>query len=454
MKTILCLFLFAFLTACGALSGGSYTLNASSITVQRGSSVRVGVIAPGLQLAPAVTAQATNSSGGLKVEVAGSAPNPAEVRALISVTAALDAPLGQQSVLVTFPTGSATLSVNVTALGNLKPVRGGGRTTTVASGQRVIVWIKNDGSVWERRVGGASSAVPGIGNAKAVGLIDCCGDVNYTAVAATADGTVWTWNAATAPQQVGQVAGGAVDLSVSPLASFALAGDGRAWRLNLEAGKLAATLEPGVADVAAIRVTSSARFYQTTYAKTIVVTYLLMTGTVQRIVTYEEIDSTIPGPPPPIKRTVTNGSTDIVDVGNAGFAQRSDGRVYTGNYRVHDTPVKHFESSYDTAQTNSTNSTTSLSAFCLFADGGLWQTAITQSFSEGQAGNPLASGDTIQRPMNIPNTADVLDFALLGNGIVIWTADGVYFAATPPVSSPTVYDFQPIDLPDVRRPGS
>ena len=92
MKKILCLFLLAALNACGTLSG-SYTLNASSITVVRGSSARVGVVAPGLQAAPVVTAQAGNTSGGLTVSVVGSPPNPADVCAIVSVSAAFNAPL-------------------------------------------------------------------------------------------------------------------------------------------------------------------------------------------------------------------------------------------------------------------------------------------------------------------------------------------------------------------------
>jgi hypothetical protein len=50
MKKILYLLilLLAVLSACGS----SFTLNASSITVTRGSSVRVGVVAPGLEAAP------------------------------------------------------------------------------------------------------------------------------------------------------------------------------------------------------------------------------------------------------------------------------------------------------------------------------------------------------------------------------------------------------------------
>jgi hypothetical protein len=457
MKKILCLFLLAALTACGSLGGSSYTLNASSITVTRGSSVRVGVVAPGLQAAPEVSAQAANAAGGLTVAVVKASPNPADVRAIVSVSAEFSAPLGQQSVLVTFPSGSATLNVNVTALGNLKPVRGVGRTTTVASGTRATVWIKNDGSVWERR-GTTSSAVPGISNAVAVGLIDCCGNLETVSIAATTDGTIWTWDSKLTPQRVAQIPGGVVDLVVvqfptMALLGFALGTDGRVWRLNLQAGNLAATVEPDIADVAAVRAFGRSFFVsggQGLLLNQLSVSYLKMDGTAQTVTTNEYFG----GPQdqrPPNDRKVSSAGQDLIDL-SSGFGQLADGRAYYGKYRIHDTPVKHLESDYRVVATNGSNTTAVLSAFCLFADGSLWQTALINDQSLGQAGNPLSSSSTTQVPLTLPNNADVLDFSVVGNGLVVWTAGGLYFAATPFVTNPTLYDFQPIDLPDVRRP--
>ncbi len=459
MKQILCLFLLAALSACGNLSG-SYSLNASSITVTRGSSARVGVVAPGLLAAPEVTAQAGNTTGGLTVSVAKASPNPADVRAIVSVSAGFNAPLGQQTVLVNFPSGSATLTVNVTALGSLKPVRGVGRTITVASGARATVLIKNDGSVWQRgaTVGATSSAVPGISNAVAVGLIDCCGNLETVSVAATTDGTIWTWDSKLTPQRVAQIAGGVVDLAVVPfptlsLVGFALGTDGRVWRLNLKTGNLAATLEPDIVDVAALRAFGRSFFIsngQGLLDNQLVMTYLKLDGTAQTVVTNEYLGGP-PGQQPPNDQKVSSAGQDLIDI-TYGFGQLADGRVYYGKYRVHDAPVKRVESSYRIAQPNGSNTTSTLTGFCLFADGSLWQTAFINEQSLGQAGNPLASQNTIQQPLTLPSYADVIDFVVLYNGVLAWTANGLYFAAMLPNSFSTAYDFQPIDLPDVRRP--
>ncbi len=447
--------LFAFLlSACGNLTGGSYSLNKSGVTVARGSSVSVGVVAPGLQAAPVITAEATNPSSGLTVEVAPSGPNPAEVRAIVTVNAGLAAPLGKQNVLVKFPSGSATFEVTITG-GSQTVVRGLGRTTTAASGGRVTVWIKNDGSVWQRS-SATSSAVPGVSDAKSVGLIDCCGNLEYTAVAATADGTVWTWDSKLAPQRVAQIQGGVVDIAVAQFPTFALVGfalgtDGRVWRLNLQAEKLAATLEPDIADVAAIRVYSRSRFIGSILSNELSVTYLKMDGSAQIVGTNEYLGGTPSQPAPPNERKVTSGGPDLIDINNT-FGQLADGRVYYGKYRVHNTPVKHFESSLRIAQPNGSNSTSVLTAFCLFADGSLWQTALINEQSLGQAGNPLSASSTIQQPLTLPNNADVLDFALVGNGVLAWTANGLYFAPMLSNSASTTYEFQPLDLPDLRRP--
>jgi hypothetical protein len=390
------------------------------------------------------------------VSVAKASPNPADVRAIVSVSAALSAPLGQQNVQVTFPDGSETLSVNVTALGSLKVIRGTGRTTTVASGARSTVWIKNDGSVWQRR-GATSSAIAGISNAVAVGLIDCCGNLETVSMAATTDGTIWTWDSKLIPQRVAQIQGGVVDVVVAQfptleLVGFALGTDGRVWRLNLEPGKLAATLEPDVADVAAIRVFGRSFFVsggQGLLLNQLSVTYLKMDGTAQTVNTNEYFG----GPQDqrlPDDRKVSSAGQDLIDLSN-GFGQLADGRVYYGTYRVHDTSVKQLESSYRIAQSNSSNSASVLTAFCLFADGGLWQTALVNQQSLGQAGNPLSSSDTIQQPLTLPNNADVIDFAVLYNGVLAWTANGLYFAEMLPNSASTAYEFRPLDLPDVRR---
>jgi hypothetical protein len=445
MKKLAFIALLALIfSSCGLLGGISPSLTTQSVSLQRGSSTVVGVIADTGFLATVTSAP----SSGLEVEYATLRSNPKNVRGHLYITVLSSAKLGKQTVQLKSDSVTLTLEVNVEAGASVTLTRGLGRANTVAGAEGVITWIKKDGTVWQR-VNGVSSQVAGISNARTVGAFRSY-LVGFVGYAATLDGQVWTWSAKQAPTLFNQIEGGVLELAIDELGKLALATDGRVW--NLKAG--GATLEPDATDIASVRVNGQASFVGGGTQQTLVSrTFLKMDGRVQVTTTYDYVQLGVAQPDQAIRKitlsTAAEGS--FRGAGAGGGAQRADGRVYLGGKLVHRLPAKRFESYTVSRIINSTNSTVSSGMYTLFDDGGLWLSVATTNFGENQGGSGTSSSDVTQTAVAIPNGEDVIDFSMQGI-LTIWTSSAVYVAKNPLVTDINPFSLELVELPDVRSP--
>ncbi len=442
-STIIALLTFIF-SSCGQLGGVSPSLSTQSVSLQRGSSVVVGVIADGVFDATVSTVP----SAGLEVQYAKLRPNPKNVRGHLYVTVLSSAPLGKQTVQLKSEGVTLSLEVDVEAAASVSLIRGLGRANTVAGAAGVITWIKKDGTVWQRE-NGVSSQVAGINNARTVGAFNAnlTGFVGY---AATLDGQVWTWKSGKAATLFNQIEGGVLDMAIDEFGMLALATDGRVW--NLKAG--GATLEPDASDIASVRVNGRASFVGGGTQQTMVSrTFLKMDGRIQDTTTFDYIQSGVAQPDQNIRKITVSTAADgsFKGAGAGGGSQNADGRVYQGGKLVHRLPAKRFESYTVTRIINSSSSTVSNGMYTLFDDGGLWLTVATTNYGENQGGSGISSSDVTQTPVIVPNGEDVIDFSLQGV-LTIWTSSAVYVAKNPLVTDINPFGFELVDLPDVRLP--
>lgn len=436
--------LASILSACGLLGGLAPRLSTQSVSLQRGSSVVVGVIADGVFGATASSA----STAGLEVSYATLRPNPQNVRGHLYVTVLSSAPLGKQTVQLNSESLTLSLEVNVEAAASVTLTRGLGRVNTVAGADGVITWIKKDGTVWQR-VAGVSSQVAGIGNARTVGAFRSY-LVGFVGYAATLDGQVWTWSAKQAPTLFNQIENGVLDMAIDELGKLALATDGRVW--NLKPG--GATLEPDATDVASVRVNGWASFVGGGTQQTMVSrTFLRMDGRVQVTTTYDYIQLGVAQPDQAIRKVTLSTAADgsFQGAGAAGGLQSADGRVYLGAKLVHRLPAKRFESYTVSRIINSTNSTVSSGMYTLFDNGALYLTVATTNYGVNQGGSGTSSSDVTQTPVIVPNGEDIIDFSLQGV-LTIWTSSAVYVANNPLVTDINPLSLELVDLPDVRLP--
>ncbi len=438
--------LVAALTAC---SGSAVSPTQERVVLQRGDVVAVGLVAPNLEEAPVFAVSAADATSKLEATVVALPPNADDVRGRVLVSAPLDAPPGVRTIEVESAQGNTSFEVDVR--GGVTLPRGLGRSTTLALGASPLVgtaavWVRDDGTVSQRNEG-VELVVPGIAGAKSVGLAGDPSRALKLSFAATASGAVFRWSFATnvpVPVQVAQI-DGVVDLTVTDYDAYALAGDGRVWRLPLDEAITTSVVEPALAGVVAVRSRGRYQPFQGGAYTARNSFFLQADGLVQARARVVFNANALPE-----QLTESTLGPDLLDVTSTGAAQRANGRAYVGDALVHRAPVRRIDADARTVQTNSTNSVSSSTVYCLFDDGALWASTLSTAFGENQQGAGTASSDVQQVPVRAPGDVEIDDFVVAGGSgtLVVWARDGSAFVSGPAGALPLA----PSSFTGLRRP--
>jgi hypothetical protein len=435
--------LLSLFCACGARP------SESSVQLRRGQSTVVGVLVPGferfssdpsVERAPWTVTAEVPPDGGISASVGITGPNRAEVLAHVFISAAVDAPFGLQRVSITTPNGPTGIDVTVVAPPAVRLTPGLGRRKPVAVAGPVTLWVREDGTVWQRTVAG-DQQVPGLEGAHSVAVSSNPPD--FLGVAATAN-AVWWWTSTRAPSKLVDLEAGVAELTLDAFGSYAVSGDGLAWKLSFAQGALSAKVVEDFTDVVSVRV--SGRFQQiqgTLDSFTQVRTVFMRSDGTAAVV--DTVDSTYA----PSTRNVTTRGPGLRVVGANDETQDADGIVYRGNVRLHDFPARHLESASSFSQQNASNSGSSRSIFVLFDDGALWVTSFSSSFGLNNQGAPTSSSNITQVPVLPPGNVSVLDFTLAGN--FLWTTAGTFVTGAP-TTPENPFGFTSVTLPGLARP--
>ncbi|MDP2275854.1 MAG: hypothetical protein Q8N23_32230 [Archangium sp.] len=375
---------------------------------------------------PLLSLEPVADETGLTVFLGLTPPNPRNIRGVLSVRAAVTAPLGSTLITVKSKQGSATLQVNVKPAPTLSLVRGLGQRRSIAGYGDVldfVAWVKNDGTVMQRS-GGVTTPVTGLSDIKTIAA----------GYAVTNDGRLYSWLNSPAPVLVRE---GVVDVNTDYGPALALLDDGRV--IDVVKGEALAD----VSDVVAMRVSGFSQFVGggAQYSRTN--RYFLKTdGTVllQDLVEYIS-----PPPVPAPTLTTTLFAAGVKDVTSAGFAQSPDGQVLYNGLLVHDFEAKKIASTPRVAfQMNASTLSTSRTGLALFADGALWASSVSSTSGSNQQGAPTFTQNATQRPLRAPNDAPIEDFEVVGPGVLVFTREGVFI-------TDGSGGFVAADFPDLRR---
>lgn len=432
MKTLL-LSMLLVLSACG---DSRFTVPSVDLVV--GQSATVGVVstaqpAPQEDGAPApeplLSLEPVAPESGLTASLGLNPPNPGNLRGVLTVRAALDAPLGQTLITVKSTQGAATLQVNVKPAPVLSLPRGlGQRRSIVGAGASpevldYVAWVKSDGTVMQL-MGGVTEPVVGLSDIKSVA-------VGY---AVTNDGRLYSWLRTPSPVLVKE---GVVDVTADYGPALALLDDGTVMDL-VKMERL-----PEVSDVAALRVSGFTQFVGggNQYSRTD--RYFLKTDGTVVLQSLVEYLSSPPVAPPAL--TTTTLATGIADVTSSGFMQSASGQVLFGGLLVHDFAAKKLASPPRRAnQSNASTLSTSRTGLALFADGALWSSVSSNTSGSNQQGAPTFSQGATQLPLRAPGDAPIEDFEVVGPEVLIFTRDGIFL-------SDGAGGFMAADFPELRR---
>jgi len=405
------LILFGAIAACGP-----FAFTTSMIELAAGSTVTVSLTGPSKGRAPNWQVVAVPQERGLTVAVGQLPPNPLNLRGVVSVTAAADAPLGRTAVTVKADEGQATIEVNVIAAPTLKleavsrpPTRIA--ATTTEQGEPVsYVWRTATGGVTQR-VDGKDTAVAGLSNVRSVGARETTG------WAVTQSNALMKWSL-TAPVPE-TVLDDVQDVSVNPFVAFALRLDGSVVDLT--------TLQrvEGLSGVVAIRssgfsqqISNGGGIYRAVSRY-----FLTEAGVIEAWSTVEYLSQQLPDTS---SRSVF--ARGAIDVTGLGFTQAADGQVLLGNAFLHDLPAKKIDSPPKISnQSNASTLSSAVTCYALFEDGALWRTTVSKTTGENQQGAPTAVSNATQAPVRLPVDEEVDDFVMLGRRVLAFSRDGATF---------------------------
>lgn len=421
--------LVAVLVVLSACSDSYFTT--TSLELVAGGRGSVGIVStakpdPEAPETPLLSLEPVPDETGLIAQLGLTPPNPRNIRGVLEVRAAVNAPLGSTLITVKSKQGLATLQVNVKPAPTLSLMRGQGRRRSIVGYGEVldfVAWVKTDGTVMQR-IGGVTTPVSGLSDIETIAA----------GYAVTTDGRLYSWLNTPAPVLLRE---GVVDVNTDYGPALALLDDGRV--IDLVKGEALAD----VSDVVALRVSGFAQFIGggAQYSRTN--RYFLKTdGTVllQDLVEYIS-----PPPVPAPTSTTTLFAAGVKDITSAGFVQSADGQVLYNGLLVHDFEAKKIASTPRIAtQMNGSTLGTSRTGLALFADGALWASSVSSTSGSNQQGAPTFTQNAAQRPLRAPNDAPIEDFEVVGPAVLIFTREGVFI-------SNGAGGFDAADFSDLRR---